>query len=339
METQGNQGNLELPPTFIQQDIRLKIQGMTFDISNEFKQDVISMVMDTFIVEAKQSEQSLEAEVTMGSFDINDNWTLFELIQKKIDMKKYQTKLLRFASGRRDKDGKKVPAMQMKYIADTTFKVCPFKADIKMNEAVTIVPIIPVINELQRTMNAAMSDETYDFSYIQKKLTKQTDEVKEVEKKVDETAPYVHSNADVTMFINAPVFKFYENIYDVDSPYLEINLGQIKITSDLIEYRDDVDYSKAQDPEEVYDIYQLSMTKMYMSLKRGSNSTRTQDSFEIIHDISFDIEILQSLAQKHANFPNQVISINFEKEIQMTMNLKCFQEVLRLKDQLMIDMG
>ena len=58
--------------------------------------------------------------------------------------------------------------MKVKMFTDTTI---PMMVDLKILKTLKIVPIFPLINELQRTINVATAGEDYDFSYVMNRVT------------------------------------------------------------------------------------------------------------------------------------------------------------------------
>ena len=53
---------------------------------------------------------------------------------------------------------------------------------------------------------------------------------------------YEHTNADVSVMIKAPVIKIYQNIFDVNSPFLKLDTGTIRVNSDLLKFEKGKDY-------------------------------------------------------------------------------------------------
>jgi hypothetical protein len=54
----------------------------------------------------------------------------------------------------------------IKYETNDSFVKCPFKLTVDFNKSLTIVLIIPLINELSRTVGVAVAGEDFDFSYV-----------------------------------------------------------------------------------------------------------------------------------------------------------------------------
>lgn len=122
-----------------------------------------------------------------------------------------------------------LPALNINYEANEEFKKCGFKLKINIHQQLTIVLIIPLINELQRTMNNAFSGEDYDFSYVIDKVTKNVDAMRENVKEYAESikkGAYSHNNADVDIMIKAPVLKIFQDIFDNQAPYILLDTGQ-----------------------------------------------------------------------------------------------------------------
>ena len=51
-------------------------------------------------------------------------------------------------------------------MADEDFKKCPYELKVDIDKPLYIVALFPLINELQRTMNAAFADSELDFKYF-----------------------------------------------------------------------------------------------------------------------------------------------------------------------------
>ena len=105
----------------------------------------------------------------------------------------------------------------MIYVTDEAFTKCSFKIDIHVEQALTIVFIIPLINELQRTIDTALAGEDFDFSFVTDRITKNVDrfiqESKEAAISISK-GDFNHSNADIKVFVKAPILKIYQNIFD-----------------------------------------------------------------------------------------------------------------------------
>ena len=61
--------------------------------------------------------------------------------------------------------------MILEYEANQDFIACPYHIKLRVDKPLFIVAIIPLINELQRTMNGAFEDQKLDFEYYKKYAT------------------------------------------------------------------------------------------------------------------------------------------------------------------------
>jgi len=57
-------------------------------------------------------------------------------------------------------------ALIVEYVADEDFKICPYHLIVKIEKPLYITTLFPLINELQRTMNASFEDQMLDFKYF-----------------------------------------------------------------------------------------------------------------------------------------------------------------------------
>jgi FtsZ-binding cell division protein ZapB len=147
-------------------------------------------------------------------------------------------------------------AIRIKYEANELFEKCPFKLQVNIDKALTIVLLIPLINELTRTMNNAVADEDFNFSYVIDKVTRNVDQLRDNAKQLADQVKkgdYTHTNFDIEININAPVVKVYQNIFDEDSPYLELDCGKICIYSDLRKFEKGKDYNVTDNVGILYD--------------------------------------------------------------------------------------
>jgi hypothetical protein len=104
----------------------------------------------------------------------------------------------------------------------------PPKADLNILKTIKLVPIFPIINELNRTIAVATAGEDYDFSYVMNRVTKNVDAVRENANNYAETlksSESSHANADISVLIKAPVIKIYSDIFDKSAPVLEMDFG------------------------------------------------------------------------------------------------------------------
>lgn len=77
---------------------------------------------------------------------------------------------------------------------------------------------------------------------------------------------YLHTNCNVTMELNAPVVIIPENIYKEDSSFIKLDTGIIYITSNLIEYKQDMNYNEQLTDVDLYDVYKVKLESMSLGL-------------------------------------------------------------------------
>lgn len=59
--------------------------------------------------------------------------------------------------------------------------------------------------------------------------------------------------------IKAPVIIIYTDIFDKGEPILEIDFGEIKVKSDLVQYEKEINYKNVFDAKLLYDKYTVEM--------------------------------------------------------------------------------
>lgn len=161
----ANTYNLEyhkLDPTYVIYNFQLEMPELTFTIDNEFDQNLMEMKMIDFNIGYQQSKQRMEVTLQLLDFYIQDNWSqgfhkyLIEQIRvKKVEKAPESTEKL---LAQHSESNTSEQALDLQYVADETFDVCPFHIKLEIRRAMKLVLLIPMINELQRTMRAALSD-------------------------------------------------------------------------------------------------------------------------------------------------------------------------------------
>lgn len=134
-----------------------------------------------------------------------------------------------------------------------------FDIAIRLEKPLQIYVIMPLITELQRTMNAAFKDEEFDLAFWKKKLANslQLQRTLEMYNKYKEQAieqvkkGEQHISVPIEFEMGAPVLRipFQENVFERDGPhYLELDMGILTVTSqlqqDLINKKQGEDHSK-----------------------------------------------------------------------------------------------
>ena len=102
----------------------------------------------------------MEAIIELEDFEILDKWSnsRYKVWEKLLEAKEEDDQ---------DPNADDAPkALIIKYVADEDFKKCPYELRVKIQKPLYIVALFPLINELQRTMNAAFADSELDFKYF-----------------------------------------------------------------------------------------------------------------------------------------------------------------------------
>ena len=60
-------------------------------------------------------------------------------------------------------------ALIVNYEANSNFKECPYHLKVNVQKPLYIVGIMPLINEIQRTLDDAFEDQKLDFDYFKRK--------------------------------------------------------------------------------------------------------------------------------------------------------------------------
>ena len=237
-----------------------------------------------------------------------------------------------------DKLQLKPMALSINYEANEDFKECPYKVKISGQKSLYIVLIVPLINEIQRTLDDAFENQKLNFQYYQNKLDGQYSELKKNAASYAEsikTGNYQHVSYDIDAKINAPVLIIPESIFDPDSNYIQLKIGKISVASILQEYNNWGNpsfYANKQTDDGLYDEYVISLDGM--SLGVFSNKSL----MPLVSNITFELRIESCLEPKHDKFPTLRLNIEIDKKIDLHADLNCIKKMFRIIDFASIQM-
>ena len=166
VETETKDPN-KLPDDYTQVDVTLQIPALNFTIDNEFKQQLLAFNLINFNVFYKQKNKIMKATINLEDYKIVDSWSGSENYNLLLDAVEDEAYIQEEGDQETDnfmtqvsvKNPKsQVQALSIQYEANEDWKACPYHVKIRSYKSIQIVVLVPLINELQRTMNAAFED-------------------------------------------------------------------------------------------------------------------------------------------------------------------------------------
>lgn len=143
-------------------------------MENEYQQTIIEFMMDSFLVSHQQSYEITRTIVMLDDFEIRDKWTggiykyLVEAKEQEEDIElkdqiefEYPKEMTDTKRKYSQLPGKTIEpqAMIIKYETGTDelekFKAQPYEMVVRIQKPLEITALVPLINELKRTMNEA----------------------------------------------------------------------------------------------------------------------------------------------------------------------------------------
>ena len=97
----------------------------------------------------------MKAVATLDDFGIIDKWSKSDRYPRLLEAKEDKTNPINHPK-----------ALILEYEANQAFEACPYHVTLKMQKPLHIVALMPLINELQRAMNAAFEGQKLDFEYF-----------------------------------------------------------------------------------------------------------------------------------------------------------------------------
>ena len=136
----------------------------------------------------------------------------------------------------------------------------------------------------------------------------------EEEKKSKE---FVHTSVDVDVHFSAPSIFIAEDYYTMEGKScLIVDLGVIKLSSDIVPINKEDDFSKYSEPKKLYDAYQFELSGIEVSAIEGMvdyKSFKTnQNRTTILNDISISSYFLNSIWPSHSVFPSYEIAVSLD---------------------------
>lgn len=178
----------------------------------------------------------------------------------------------------------KMQALSIKYEANEDFvktRFCPYHLKIRSHKSIQIVVLVPLINELQRSMNAAFEDQKLDFMFFEKYATGQVKQLRNTAQNYADSikkGEYQHTSVSIDAKMNAPILIIPENIFNPNTSVIRLNTGLIRVYSKLVEYKKSENYNIYPSDFKLYDRYTLSLEKINLGMI-FPNLSRSQRTF------------------------------------------------------------
>ena len=99
-------------------------------------------------------------------------------------------------------------------------------------------------------------------------------------------------------------------------------------------FDEDRNYIECDNEDEVYDRYDISVTKKSVSLKNDKKKTKIPIIKEINYHISFD----NCLAPLHPKFPSLRVQVDLDQDIDIEIDVETLYMLLELNDQILIQL-
>ena len=294
--------------------------------------------------------------VLLDDFEIRDNWSgskiykyLVEAKEQNIDKMDSQIKFnypqpmvdsKRKYSFLPHKDHQNPQALIILFETGSNeleqFKAQDYNLVVRVQKPLHIVPILPLLNELQRTMEVAFDKQALDFNYFEQALTRRQKKMRQEALEAAENiknGQFEHVSVQVDLAMNAPLFMVPEDMYS-NQNYINLDTGFITVKSHLVPYDKSKNYHDCHDEDLLYDRYEISLKKMSLSLKNDTNQT----CVEIIKQYSYDVSIDNCLEPLHHDFPSVRVFVDFDQDMDFDVELETINHLLLLKDKILVQL-
>lgn len=122
---------------------------------------------------------------------------------------------------------------------------------------------------------------------------------------------------------------------------MELNSGQINVTSKLLKYDKEKGmkkkYEKEKQRSKVYDRYIIDLAKMSLKI-HCPGEVGDNKQIHIIEKINLRITVANCLAPLHKLFPTLSVDITFPTQIRFDFDFIRLKLLMRIKDQLLIQL-
>jgi len=96
----------------------------------------------------------MKAIIELGDFQILDKWSkspyMYKFVEAKEESENYSAYEMMSSNATK--------TLIVEYVSNEDFKTCPYHLTVKIEKPLYITALFPLINELQRTMNASFED-------------------------------------------------------------------------------------------------------------------------------------------------------------------------------------
>lgn len=221
-------------------------------------------------------------------------------------------------------------ALEVNFETSKKFEICPFHLVVNCNRPLLVILNIPLIMEITRTMSVALQNEKLDFDYfIQMALNhilvlrNRTQDLAERVKKGD----YEHQNVSFVSVIQAPIGILPSDIFNINSSYLRVDLGEINAKSQLLKYKRNYDYRSEMNEAELYDSYNLSVNGLSISI---CDPEIQKEPHKVLEDVEVSVSLCPCLEPLHPVFPSFKCNFEFVKDLEIDFDWTTVDQLLKM---------
>lgn len=160
-----------------------------------------------------------------------------------------------------------------------------------------------------------------------------------VQQETEQAAKKVHNAIMLDIQLNAPVL-FVPECYDrvEDNQVLVVDLGSVRVDSQLIEFNPEQNYKLLNNPAMLFDAYNFLQKDMqvisFTQLPDYRRYATADHTFKLIKDVSLKLNFYNNIEQRHPFLPNYEISVALES-MTITASDHIFLILMKLKDTLL----
>ncbi|CAI2359786.1 unnamed protein product [Moneuplotes crassus] len=285
---------------------KLRIVLLDEDSTLELEKSIMEIQMSGMKTKAQIGQDWQEIDLSSGKLNIIDNVTGSDIYQFMIET---------VFPGNQPTDGK--DSFLLHFENNPRYEDGEMKIKLYTKAHQYIFANMCLIKELQEFFAGGDSpEEQVDLSYYTDRakikaleyMNAGADYLEESQQDIE----YVHKGIDVDIELFAPVLVVPESITDLrNKKTLVLNLGYLRMTSDIRPYHKEVDYLVVNRGEELFDKYDLKISGLQLSMiEELVDYKRWQDApnkIDIINDITINMNINRSIEPNHPNFPTMEV--------------------------------
>ena len=126
------------------------------------------------------------------------------------------------------------------------------------------------------------------------------------------------------------------DIFDPESMFVRLDMGELKISSKLQNYKKGFNYKAVTNEEEVYDDYCLLFTGLNLTMRDPKIETKQKRIEPLLENVSIHMTLSPCLEPLHPIFKSFKVSLYFVDALRLTSNWSTVELLLRLKSSLMV---